>query len=49
MFHVTVNANSIVQPAFKTKNRIRINANSSVKSIISAKKIIVSFVQMVKI
>ena len=41
MFHVIVNANSIVQLAIQIKNEIMINANASVKAIVQAKKVIV--------
>ena len=39
MFHMIVNANSIVQHVIQIKNGIMINVNSSVKSVIPAKKI----------
>ena len=37
-FHVIVNANSIVRYLIQIKNRIMVNPNVSVKSIIHAKK-----------
>ena len=54
IFHVIVNANSIVQHVIKSKNRIRKHTNVNVKNIVSAKKIIVGilvhvFVRVVSI
>ena len=40
IFHVTVNANSIVQHVIEIKNGILKHANVNVKIIISTKKII---------
>ena len=39
IFHVIVNANSIVQDVIQIKNRIMRHANVSVKIIVSAKEI----------
>ena len=44
MFHVIVNANSLVQHIIKIKNGIIKHVNVNVKIIISAKKIIVGMV-----
>ena len=41
IFHVIVNANSIVQNVIQIKNGIKKHANKNVKIIISAKKVIV--------
>ena len=38
IFHVIVNANSIVRYSIQIKNRIIVNPNVSVKGIIHAKK-----------
>ena len=40
-----VNANSIVQHAIQIKNEIMINANASIKSIVSAPKIVVGILK----
>ena len=40
IFHVIVNGNSIVQHIIQITNGILINVNLSLKSVISAKKII---------
>ena len=40
IFHVILNGNSIVQHIIQIKNGILINVNVSLKSVISAKKII---------
>ena len=47
MFHVIVNANSIVQHVIQIKNEIMVNINVSVKSILCAKKILVRILAQV--
>ena len=54
IFHVIVNAHSIVQYPIEIENEIMINANASVKRIVRAQKITVGklvyvFVRMVSI
>ena len=48
MFHVIINANSIVQHVIQNKNWIMINAKVSLISIVHAKKIIVGILAHLK-
>ena len=47
MFHMIVNAYSIVQHAVQTKNGMMINVNFSLKSVAHAKKIVVGILSHV--